>query len=79
MSDEGLKNLAHSDYLNKFKDVLWTSDLTRESFPSGLLYGSEIPLTITQNFFKQVEVHKHEVCMQMKRKVEGTDSKYVIV
>lgn len=49
LSDEGIKSVAHSDYLNKFKDVLWTSELTRE-LPIRLTklgYGSETPLTLT--------------------------------
>eukprot|EP00347_Sterkiella_histriomuscorum_P000024 403377473 len=86
LSEDGLKSILHSDYHTRFKNVLWTSDINQElpikiqTYDSEDYYGfgTETPLTICQNFFKQIDQFKNEVCMQMKRRVgissAGTDS-----
>ena len=70
ISETGIKSATHNGYTSKFKDINWTSRIDQElpiKIQKGEGYGSEQPLTLTQNFFKQIQMFKDQVCMQMKR------------
>ena len=54
ISEDGIKQITQADYHTRFRSILWTSNINEE-LPIKLSkegYGSEVPLTISTNFFK---------------------------
>lgn len=65
-----MKQLSGIDYTNKFKDLVWTSNINQElpiKMTSKYGPGSEMPITLSQLFLQKVAELKDKVCMQAIR------------
>lgn len=71
MSDNGLKSMSGINYISKFKDIHWTSEINRECpikiQESVHEFGTERPSTLSIEFLEKALKNQKKVCMKMKK------------
>lgn len=70
ISEDALKSMSSLELRNKFKSLVWTSDINQE-LPIKLAAkegpGSETPTTLSRLFLHKAALMKDQICMQAIR------------